>query len=834
MPMTPHVIALGLFGPAFAVAGVLLVGVPILIHLLNRQRFKVVDWAAMEFLLRAMRKNRKRMKVEQWLLLATRCLVVLLVGLALARPWGGCEDSSLAGAVAGRAGVNVFVIDNSLSNAYLAPHVTVKGMDGQPLPPAKTHLEQQKQMARVLIDTLSHGGESVAIITAARPATAITVRPGYNLAEAQTIVDRIEQSYAGTDMAGALQLANRMADEDPKTPSRNLYLFSDGTRGAWANEQQAETLKRLGPEVARRYKVTHFNMTEGKQQWNDAAVDLRPTDNLVTTRFESGLMATVRGYGTAPDASLQLFVDDRKLGMEKTIRPDPTSPPISERLLPDQVKVGGPHLFTAAVNADRAGDALKADDRRYRVVDVAAEVKVLIVEGQVSERYNESSASFLKSALAPQEEGSGVLTAGPRSKTHVTAQVGSEADLKDRPLRDYKAVILAGVERLDDKAADNLAAFVKDGGALLTFVGEKLQPENYNTVLLSRGLIPGRIVAKDDRRGSSTAYVFDFNPKAQVVHRYLDTFKLQQNTGLDTARINTFWKLDVSTNPAVERVLNYVPAPVDPMDKRDAAAGTAAAAARPPRRDQAAGRHRPPARAGDGGLRVDDGQPGRRPRVARADRPRDVGAVAPRAAGRGGQRQGRVDEPPGRPAAGHPELRRDDAAEAAGREQAGDRDRRDGRAGPGRQGRQAGRLAEPPAGQAGRLQPGASAVGDGAGGGERRGRRRRRPDGRQRGRPPVPRRDRDDRARRRAPDRGDRRRQGRVRLGRPDPADPARPARRRVRDGDVVRADPVGEQRRPRAGAGGGVKPFTALRTLGRVPVTRASCPCERRGKWGC
>jgi hypothetical protein len=581
MTQLPAILALGLFTPAFAVAGALLIGVPILIHLLNRQRFKVVDWAAMEFLLRAMRKNRKRMKVEQWLLLATRCLVVLLVGLALARPWGGCEDSSLAGAVAGRAGVNVFVIDNSLSAGYVAPHATVKGMDGQPLPPAKTHLDQQKQMARVLIDTLSRGGESVAIITAARPATAITVRPGYNLAEAQTIVDRIEQSYAGTDMAGALQLANRMADEEAgKAPVRNLYLFSDGTRGAWANEQQAETLKRLGPEVAARYKVTHFNMSEGKQQWNLAAVDLRPTDNLVTTRFESGLSSTVRGYGTSPDASLQLYVDDRKLGTEKTLRPDPTSPPTAERLLPDQVKVGGPHLFTAAVNADRAGDPLKVDDRRYRVVDVAAEVKVLIVEGQVSERYNESSGSFLKSALAPAAEDSGVLTAGPRSKTHVTAQLGSEVDLKDRPLREYRAVVLAGVERLDEKAADNLAAFVRDGGALLTFVSEKVQAENYNTVLLTRGLIPGRLLSKDDRRGTSTGYVFDFNPKAQVVDRYLESFKLQQNTGLDTARINTFWKVDVSGNPAVERILNYTPAPIDPTDKREAA-GTAAAAAKP-------------------------------------------------------------------------------------------------------------------------------------------------------------------------------------------------------------------------------------------------------------
>src|SRR5258708_27169257 len=81
--------------PAFVIGGILLTGIPILIHILNRRHFKVVNWAAMEFLLRAMRKNRRRLKFEQWLLLATRCALLILLGLALARPLG-CANNTLA------------------------------------------------------------------------------------------------------------------------------------------------------------------------------------------------------------------------------------------------------------------------------------------------------------------------------------------------------------------------------------------------------------------------------------------------------------------------------------------------------------------------------------------------------------------------------------------------------------------------------------------------------------------------------------------------------------------------------------------------------------------
>src|SRR5215470_7050749 len=73
---------------AAAVAGAT-VSIPIIIHLLNRRRFRIVEWAAMRFLLAAQRKNSRRMRLEQLLLLVARCLILLLTALAMmaVTPW---------------------------------------------------------------------------------------------------------------------------------------------------------------------------------------------------------------------------------------------------------------------------------------------------------------------------------------------------------------------------------------------------------------------------------------------------------------------------------------------------------------------------------------------------------------------------------------------------------------------------------------------------------------------------------------------------------------------------------------------------------------------------
>src|SRR5438132_5674547 len=71
--------------PWYMVAGGAMVSSPILIHLINRMRFKRIRWAAMEFLLKSQKRNRRRLIIEQLILLLLRISLVLLVGLLLAR-----------------------------------------------------------------------------------------------------------------------------------------------------------------------------------------------------------------------------------------------------------------------------------------------------------------------------------------------------------------------------------------------------------------------------------------------------------------------------------------------------------------------------------------------------------------------------------------------------------------------------------------------------------------------------------------------------------------------------------------------------------------------------
>lgn len=134
-------LALGFMVPAFAIAGLALAALPIVIHFLNRRRYRTTTWAAMDLLLRAIQKNRRRSRFENWLLLATRCLVMVLIGLALARPIG-CDNQSGA-SIGGRTGLHVIVIDNSYSMSYLAGR-----------PGGKTHLDQAKVIAGQIIDHL--------------------------------------------------------------------------------------------------------------------------------------------------------------------------------------------------------------------------------------------------------------------------------------------------------------------------------------------------------------------------------------------------------------------------------------------------------------------------------------------------------------------------------------------------------------------------------------------------------------------------------------------------------------------------------------------------------
>ena len=65
--------------------GALTALVPLVIHLFNRSRFKVIKWGASHLLESVLRKNRKQIQLEQWIILIIRCSIPILLALTLAR-----------------------------------------------------------------------------------------------------------------------------------------------------------------------------------------------------------------------------------------------------------------------------------------------------------------------------------------------------------------------------------------------------------------------------------------------------------------------------------------------------------------------------------------------------------------------------------------------------------------------------------------------------------------------------------------------------------------------------------------------------------------------------
>ena len=193
--------------------GTLLAGVPILIHLLNRRRFKVVPWAAMEFLLASQRKNYRRIRLEQIILMALRVLALLLLVLAFARP--DFQSSALAGKLGISQRYVILIVDNSFSMGHA---------DG-----GTTAFQRAVNAGQQVIQALAPGDTVSLIAMAANPKMLIRV-PSLEHSTARAELMRLELSESGTNVPAALRAAAGMLEEAPPA-NCEIMLVTDCQRG---------------------------------------------------------------------------------------------------------------------------------------------------------------------------------------------------------------------------------------------------------------------------------------------------------------------------------------------------------------------------------------------------------------------------------------------------------------------------------------------------------------------------------------------------------------------------------------------------------------------------
>jgi von Willebrand factor type A domain len=426
--------------------------------------------------------------------------------------------------------LDVFIIDNSYSMGYRFP----RGL-------ARTHLDQAKIIAHTLVSRMESGSEGAVLLSAANPAAEVIGQPTYDLSAINNAIDAIAQTAADTDLAGAMQKALAVAQRNSSQPNKRLFIFSDSTRSALENPQSAD-MRALAAQLARQYSITYFNLGQ-KDQQNLAVANVRAGDALVTTQFSTSLLADVRGFDLTSPTFLQWKLDGRLIGSTQC---SPSSAGATTVLDNVTISAGGTHVLSVRAAAD---DPLAIDNISYRALNVVSQLKVLLVEGDRGAGAMTGSTGFLSIALAPAQ------SPGKPSDSYVQPTTISDLQLSSEVLGDYRAVVLANVPTVDKTEADALKAYVQGGGTLMIFMGELVNADNYNQMLLSRGLMPGalqrRMVAP-----AGSPFHFDFHADAPL-HAMLSFLRNQPRSGLETAEISTYWQLSLPANSKVERVLEF-------------------------------------------------------------------------------------------------------------------------------------------------------------------------------------------------------------------------------------------------------------------------------------
>ena len=520
------------FGAGALLGGMAFAGLPILIHLLHRRKHREMQWAAMEWLLKAMKRNQKRIRLEQWLLLALRTLLIVLVVLAMARP---ALETVRDLTVSTSATHNVIVLDNTLSMHYAAGDVS--------------RWRRAKTLAQEILDGAQKGDLASVVAVGAGPTVLVGEASPYLTTVAKEI-DALPRSDGKGDLGPALDKVAEIL-QGSRAAVRQVYLITDMQRELFRTDAAADSglrdrLLAIGEQAS-----CHILDVGGAVSPNAAVTAVALDGPLAVTGRSTLVQAEVANFGPEPltAARVSLRLDDQVEQVQTLDLPAAETRTVSFSLTPREP---GDRVVEVSLDEDR----LPTDDRRWLVLRVRDAIDVLLVDGDRSGEPFRSETDYLHVALSPEPD-PGVSPADALIRT----QVADESDLLETRLGDFDLVVLANVGQLTPAEAGLLADFVRGGGGVLFTLGDRTVAAAFNRVLYAdgAGLLPGKLVATRQQplgAGGRREAAFTLDP-LEYRHPIAEPFRDFQEAGLLTARFFEYWKLALPEDSAAQRVLDY-------------------------------------------------------------------------------------------------------------------------------------------------------------------------------------------------------------------------------------------------------------------------------------
>ena len=506
MAPQPYLFAFLSFGSLMMGAWGLAAAAPIIIHLWNRRTHHEVRWAAMEYLLAAIRKNARRIRIEQLLLLAVRTLILLLFALALT-DLSCSRSASLTTNLPGSSrGHTVLVIDGSFSMAAQ----DAKG----------SHFEQAKQLAVSLVSQ-SRQGDGFTLVLMGEPPRTIIGDPAFDPADVTEEILNLSVLHEGADLEATLAEVQRIVTKairlQPRLQHAQVCFITDLGATTW----ELASVPTVHQQVEQLAADATLVMLDVGQPNNDnlAVTDLRSAERFATIGRDVAFEVDIRNFGDEPSAacSLQVLVDEEPIH-EETFQVDAG----------EQVSLGCSHIFRSpgehVVEVRVLDDRLDVDNHRWLSIPVREEIRALCVSG------GPDAARFIDLALAPDES----------ELQRIRSEVVPETALMELDLITYDAVFLCNVGRFAREEAALLNDYLHAGGGVILFLGDQVVADSYNRELGGEAsgiqILPARLVEPSELG----QYAFD---PLDYRHSLVRPFQGNEGAGLLTTPIWKYFRL---------------------------------------------------------------------------------------------------------------------------------------------------------------------------------------------------------------------------------------------------------------------------------------------------
>src|SRR6266545_1655750 len=494
--------------PLTIIAGSALVLTPIIIHLINRIRFRRVKWAAMEFLLKAQKRMRRRKILEQLILLFLRCFLVFLVGMLFAR-FIGCDPTG--GGKETRPTTHVVVVDDTPSMADIGRRedgAQINALDEakrlvyEKLMPAAAEATTSQTLHVVRLSDLDNPFPSNTKTADGKetPKSADEIREeakvqAKSITAMEDYLKPLQPSTVRRSLVQGLRKAKELLDQRAGgNTAQIIHVLSDLRSVDWNVDGPAITdllkdFKDQGIQVHLVDVGSPARKPDRKSpQSNDnvAIVEFKPRNRVVSVNQQAELEVRVKNFGAADlkDVKIDFYLNGRADLPFQTIQ-IPSLPANQERTQTVQgtLQQAGSkdkplerfNIITAVL-ATVGADGLAIDNARHTVVEVRDTLNVLVVDGRVLEngidmrQKPEGDSYYLRTLFQTKAQELGNIEV-------ISAEV---KDLDKIDLRPFSTVYLMNVPELSVAAVANVVKFVKGGGGVGVFLGKDVKPTEYN------------------------------------------------------------------------------------------------------------------------------------------------------------------------------------------------------------------------------------------------------------------------------------------------------------------------------------------------------------------